>query len=191
MNATKQPIPSNNKSLVANVNPVSRTYLTSFNNDAPHITGIARKKVNDAATLLSSPNRSPPIIVDPLLLVPGINDSSWKHPTQAACLYVILFSSLVVLLPICLDSITMNTIPYIISASDTTTLLYRCSSNQSSNKIPIIAAGTHATSILPHRFQVLILSCLSLPKPKGHIVLKYINTTANIAPSWITTWNSS
>ena len=99
MNATKHPTPSNNKSLATNVKPVSRTYFTSFNSDAPAITGIARKNVNDAATLLSSPSIRPPIIVDPLLLVPGISDSNWKHPTPTACLYVMSFSSLVVLLP--------------------------------------------------------------------------------------------
>ena len=56
-----------------------------------------RLKVNSAATLLFNPNTKPPIIVDPLLLVPGIKDSNWKHPTPAACLYVMSFSSLVVI----------------------------------------------------------------------------------------------
>ena len=38
---------------------------------------------------------------------------------------------------------------------------------------------------------VAILSFLSLPNPNGQIVLKYITTTASIAPSWITTSNNS
>ena len=85
----------------------------------------------------------------------------------------------------------MNIIPYIISVNDTTTLLYRCSSNQSSKRIPIIAAGRQATKIFPHKFHVLFCSSLFYPKPNGQIVLKYIITTARIAPNWITTWNKS
>ena len=42
--------------------------------------------VNSAATLLLSPAISPPIIVAPLLLVPGIKDNNWNPPTANACL---------------------------------------------------------------------------------------------------------
>ena len=61
-------------------------YFASFSNDAPAITGIAKKKVKVAATLLSNPISNPPIIVDPLLDVPGINASNWNAPTPKACL---------------------------------------------------------------------------------------------------------
>ena len=53
--------------------PTFMIYLASFSNDAPAITGIAKKNVNSAATLLSKPINNPPIIVDPLLDVPGIS----------------------------------------------------------------------------------------------------------------------
>ena len=76
MNATSEPIPSNNSSLAWNTNPTLRMYLNSFSRDAPTITGIAKKNVNLAATFLSNPRISPPIIVEPLLLVPGIKDSN-------------------------------------------------------------------------------------------------------------------
>ena len=76
MNATKIPTPSSNNCPAWNARPTLRMYFNSFSNDAPTITGIARKKVNSAATLLSSPSIRPPMIVDPLLLVPGINDSN-------------------------------------------------------------------------------------------------------------------
>ena len=48
-------------SAVVNKNP----NLTNFNNDAPNITGIAKKKVNSAATVLETPNNNAPTIVAP------------------------------------------------------------------------------------------------------------------------------
>ena len=42
--------------------------------------------MNSAATLLFKPKNSPPMIVEPLLLVPGISDSNWNAPTPNACL---------------------------------------------------------------------------------------------------------
>ena len=76
MNATSDPIPSSISSFVWNTNPTFKIYFNNFNNDAPTITGIAKKNVNLAATFLSNPKISPPIIVEPLLLVPGIKDSN-------------------------------------------------------------------------------------------------------------------
>ena len=183
MNATKQPTPNNISSAAWKTKPTSSMYFNSFNSDAPTITGIAKKNVNSAATLLSSPKIKPPIIVEPLLLVPGIKDNNWKPPTPNACLYVISFNFLVDLFPRFLDSNTINAIPYTIKAIDTTTLLYRCSSNQSSNSIPITAAGRQATKIFPYKFSVFFVSSFVLPNPHGNIVLKYIITTANIAPN--------
>lgn len=45
--------------------------FTSFNRLAPNITGIARKNVNSAATLLDTPMSSAPTIVAPERDVPG------------------------------------------------------------------------------------------------------------------------
>ena len=47
--------------------------FTSFNRLAPNITGIARKNVNSAATLLDTPMSSAPTIVAPEREVPGKN----------------------------------------------------------------------------------------------------------------------
>ena len=69
-----------------NIKPTFKIYFNNFKSDAHIITGIVKKKVNSAATLLSKPKIRPPIIVEPLLLVPGINDSNWKQPTPTACL---------------------------------------------------------------------------------------------------------
>ena len=61
--------------------------FTSFNSEAPNITGIAKKKVNSAATDLLTPNISAPTIVAPLLLVPGkIAAISWKTPIKITVL---------------------------------------------------------------------------------------------------------
>ena len=40
------------------------------------MTGIARKKVNSAATVLEVPTRIPPMIVEPERDVPGITEST-------------------------------------------------------------------------------------------------------------------
>ena len=50
--------------------------FTIFKRLAPNITGIARKKVYSAATVLEAPTRIPPIMVDPEREVPGIKDST-------------------------------------------------------------------------------------------------------------------
>ena len=47
--------------------------FTNFRKLAPNMTGIARKKVNSAATSLEIPINKAPIIVAPDLEVPGIN----------------------------------------------------------------------------------------------------------------------
>ena len=75
INATKHPTPNIISSPASNTNPTFNMYLSNFKSEAPTITGIAKKNVNSAATLLLSPAISPPIIVAPLLLVPGINDN--------------------------------------------------------------------------------------------------------------------
>ena len=46
--------------------------FNNFSALAPNITGIAKKKVNSAASSLLVPMRIPPIIVEPERLVPGI-----------------------------------------------------------------------------------------------------------------------
>ncbi len=60
--------------------------FTSFRRLAPNITGIARKNVNSAATVRDVPARIPPMIVDPEREVPGITESTWKHPMINAVL---------------------------------------------------------------------------------------------------------
>ena len=55
--------------------------LTSFKRLAPNITGIARKKVNSAATVLDTPIKSAPKMVAPEREVPGkIAAINWKNP---------------------------------------------------------------------------------------------------------------
>ena len=73
--ATKHPVNRINISRGVTDTPF-KINLTSFSNDAPAITGIAKKKVNLAAIFLFKPTSSPPIIVAPLLLVPGIKASN-------------------------------------------------------------------------------------------------------------------
>src|SRR5471032_266817 len=46
--------------------------------------GNVRKKENSVATLRSSPNNIPPIIVDPEREVPGISAKHWASPTLKA-----------------------------------------------------------------------------------------------------------
>lgn len=59
--------------------------FTIFNNDAPNITGIAKKKVNSAATVLETPNNKAPTIVAPERDVPGkIAAINWKTPIKNA-----------------------------------------------------------------------------------------------------------
>lgn len=60
--------------------------LINFNKLAPAMTGIARKKLNSDETARVHPKSNPPKIVAPLLDVPGINASIWKHPIRKAVL---------------------------------------------------------------------------------------------------------
>lgn len=62
-------MPTNN---IASSMPVkANENLTNFKSEAPNITGIAKKKVNSAATVLDTPSKSAPTIVAPDLEVPG------------------------------------------------------------------------------------------------------------------------
>ena len=64
--------------------------FTNFNKDAPNITGIAKKKVNSAATILETPKSKAPTIVAPERDVPGkIAAINWKIPIKKAVLKVI------------------------------------------------------------------------------------------------------
>ena len=71
-NATTTPVTSVRISAGVNANP----NFTSFRRLAPNITGIARKKVNSAATVLEVPTRIPPMIVEPEREVPGTTDNT-------------------------------------------------------------------------------------------------------------------
>ena len=70
------------------VNP--KPNFTILRRLAPSMTGIARKKVNSAATVLDTPIKSAPTIVAPDLEVPGNTPAiSWKTPMISAVWYVI------------------------------------------------------------------------------------------------------
>ena len=59
----------------------------TFNRLAPNITGIARKNVNSAATVLETPIIRPPRMVAPEREVPGkIAAISWNRPMIIASL---------------------------------------------------------------------------------------------------------
>ena len=62
--------------MINSVELKAKPNFTSFRRLAPNITGIARKKVNSAATVREVPARIPPIMVDPEREVPGITRSS-------------------------------------------------------------------------------------------------------------------
>ena len=66
-NAVSIPAHSIISSVEENVLPNSNTLIRL----APNMTGIAKKNVNSAATLLDTPNKIPPSIVAPERLVPG------------------------------------------------------------------------------------------------------------------------
>ena len=62
-----------------------RPYLTILRRLAPNMTGIARMKVNWAATVLETPIMIPPRIVAPDREVPGkIAAISWNSPMMRA-----------------------------------------------------------------------------------------------------------
>ena len=61
--------------------------FTPFKRLAPNITGMARKKVYSAATVLDTPSSSAPTMVAPEREVPGkIAAISWNIPIQKASL---------------------------------------------------------------------------------------------------------
>ena len=62
--------------MISSVELKAKPNLTSFRRLAPNITGIARKKVNSAATVRDVPARIPPIMVDPERDVPGITEAA-------------------------------------------------------------------------------------------------------------------
>ena len=74
-NAVKHPTPSIATSLFVIPTP-SWKKSKSLSALAPNITGIARKKVNSAATYLDTPKSNAPIIVAPEREVPGTNDKT-------------------------------------------------------------------------------------------------------------------
>ena len=95
--------------------------LTTLRRLAPNITGIARKNVYSAATVLDTPISSAPTIVAPERDVPGkIAAITWKTPMRSAVLYVISDSEFILnVLPLCHLSIIINAIPNTINANAT------------------------------------------------------------------------
>ena len=85
------------------------------------MTGMARKKVNSAATLLDTPIRSAPTIVAPEREVPGnIAAINWNTPMISAVLNVMSSSVFTLgLAPLFLRSTIMNATPKMMSASAT------------------------------------------------------------------------
>ena len=71
--------------IASSVDVNARPNFTSFKRLAPNITGIARKNVNSAATVLDTPIISAPTMVAPEREVPGkIAAISWKSPITNA-----------------------------------------------------------------------------------------------------------
>ena len=60
----------------------------NFNALIHNMTGIARKNENSALAVVERPATHPPIIVEALLLIPGIIDRHWKQPIIKDCLVV-------------------------------------------------------------------------------------------------------
>ena len=96
--ATTNPTTNNISSFPVKLNP----NLSSFNALAPNITGIARKNVNSAATVLDTPINNAPTIVAPEREVPGNTAAiSCYIPKIIAVVYVISAKLLIVgLLPL-------------------------------------------------------------------------------------------
>lgn len=70
---------------IAISNPVQeKPNFTNFRALAPSITGIAKKKVNSAATKREAPNSKAVIIVTPEREVPGMSANSWNTPIKNA-----------------------------------------------------------------------------------------------------------
>ena len=72
--------------MISSVELKAKPNFTSFRRLAPNITGIARKKVNSAATVREVPARIPPIMVEPERDVPGTTESTWNRPMMSAVL---------------------------------------------------------------------------------------------------------
>ena len=85
-NATNIPTNKIVRSIPVKTAPLPKN-LTSFSKLAPSMTGIAKKKVNSAATVLDTPIKSAPTIVAPERDVPGkIVAINWKNPIISAVL---------------------------------------------------------------------------------------------------------
>ena len=99
--------------------------LRIFSRLAPSITGIARKNVNSAATVLDTPISSAPKIVAPDRDVPGKTAAiNWNMPIMKAALKVISDKEFTLtFIPLFLFSIRMNPIPKTINAIATQTPL--------------------------------------------------------------------
>ena len=82
--AVSVPVSRTTISVVDKVKPSRTNALNTFRAEAPSITGIARKKENSAAATLDTPIVDAPSIVEPERDVPGINESTWKHPILRA-----------------------------------------------------------------------------------------------------------
>ncbi|CUQ13839.1 Uncharacterised protein [Dorea longicatena] len=102
--------PNNSKRNSCPVN--AKPNLSIFRRLHPNITGIARKNVNSAATLLDAPMINPPKIVAPDLDVPGIIANTWNPPIARA-IGIVSCESFVAcgVTPSCFFSITINKIP--------------------------------------------------------------------------------
>ena len=131
-------------------------------------------------------------MVEPEREGPGIRARSWTIPIKNAVLAEICPTLLNLgLEQTLLFSRTMKSTPYTIRAADTTYALKRWASIQSSSRSPRTAAGMQAMTILIHRDQVASLCLLLLLGLKGFSLWKYMTTTARMAPSWMTTRNTS
>ena len=82
-NATIIPVKRMPNSYPLNAKP----NFSTFKRLAPNMTGIARKNVNSAATVLETPINNAPTMVAPERLVPGkIAAINWNTPINAAVL---------------------------------------------------------------------------------------------------------
>ena len=95
--------------------------FTIFNRLAPNMTGIARKNVNSAATVLDTPIIKAPTIVAPERDVPGkIAAISWNIPIRKAVFPLIAFKERTRgFISLFLFSTTMKATPNTINAIET------------------------------------------------------------------------
>ena len=120
-NAISMPVPRR----ISSPPEKRKPYLTILRRLAPAMTGIARIKVNLAATVRETPISSPPTMVAPEREVPGkIAAISWKMPIRKASLKVRSRSlSTLGTLFLLTVSIIMKAIPTMIRAAPTTIAL--------------------------------------------------------------------